>query len=87
MFELHLAGATIRIFLLLTVGEGRMAYERMAEVLRVTRLRGKDLATNLAFHYGLVHWFLGQCQRPPDAIHLPYLTSVGELAQEAVGLM
>ena len=82
-----LAGAyDSNIALLLTVGDGReAAYERMAEVLRVTRLRGKDLATNLAFHYGLVHWFLGRNvnARPTTQFIVPYLTSVGELAQEA----
>ena len=61
-----LAGAyDSNIALLLTVGDGReAAYERMAEVLRVTRLRGKDLATNLAFHYGLVHWFWATMSTP-----------------------
>ena len=60
--EYTLAGAyDSNIALLLTVGDSReSAYEQMAEVLRASRLRGKDLATNLAFHYGLVHWFLGR---------------------------
>ena len=82
-----LAGAyDSNIALLLTVGDSReSAYEQMAEVLRVTRLRGKDLATNLAFHYGLVHWFLGRTvnARPTTQFIVPYLTAVGELALEA----
>ena len=82
-----LAGAyDSNIALLLTVGDSReAAYEQMAEVLRATRLRGKDLQTNLAFHYGLVHWFLGRTvnARPTTQFVVPYLTAVGELAQEA----
>jgi len=82
-----LAGAyDSNIALLLTVGDSReSAYEQMAEVLRATRLRGKDLATNLAFHYGLVHWFLGRTvnARPTTQFIVPYLTAVGELALEA----
>lgn len=82
-----LAGAyDSNIALLLTVGDSReSAYEHMAEVLRATRLRGKDLQTNLAFHYGLVHWFLGRTvnARPTTQFVVPYLTAVGELAQEA----
>lgn len=82
-----LAGAyDSNIALLLTVGDSReTAYEQMAEVLRATRLRGKDLQTNLAFHYGLVHWFLGRTvnARPTTQFVVPYLTAVGELAQEA----
>jgi biotin carboxyl carrier protein len=85
--EYTLAGAyDSNIALLLTVGDSReSAYERMAEVLRASRLRGKDLATNLAFHYGLVHWFLGRTvnARPTTQFIVPYLTAVGELAQEA----
>lgn len=82
-----LAGAyDSNIALLLTVGDSReTAYEHMAEVLRATRLRGKDLQTNLSFHYGLVHWFLGRTvnARPTTQFVVPYLTAVGELAQEA----
>jgi len=85
--EYTLAGAyDSNIALLLTVGDSReSAYEHMAEVLRTTRLRGKDLATNLAFHYGLVHWFLARTvnARPTTQFIVPYLTAVGELALEA----
>jgi acetyl/propionyl-CoA carboxylase alpha subunit len=85
--EYTLAGAyDSNIALLLTVGDSReSAYECMAEVLRASRLRGKDLATNLAFHYGLVHWFLARTvnARPTTQFIVPYLTAVGELAQEA----
>ena len=82
-----LAGAyDSNIALLLTVGETRLAtYEAMAETIRQTRMRGKDLATNLEFHYGLVNWFIGQNinARPTTRFIVPYLTAVGELKQRA----
>ncbi|MFC3679955.1 biotin/lipoyl-containing protein [Bacterioplanoides pacificum] len=83
----HLAGAyDSNIALLLTVGnERRDSYERLAEILRTTELRGKDLATNLEFHYGLVNWFLGNNinARPTTRFIVPYLTAVGLLKQQA----
>ncbi len=86
----HLAGAyDSNIALLLTVGDDRTStYDAMAEVLRVTELRGKDLATNLEFHYGLVNWFLGNNinARPTTRFIVPYLTAVGLLKQEANNL-
>jgi acetyl/propionyl-CoA carboxylase alpha subunit len=82
-----LAGAyDSNIALLLTVGESRLdTYEAMAETIRHTRMRGKDLATNLEFHYGLVNWFIGQNinARPTTRFIVPYLTAVGELKQRA----
>ena len=86
----HLAGAyDSNIALLLTVGtERRDSYERMAEILRSTKLHGKDLATNLEFHYGLVNWFLGNNinARPTTRYIVPYLTAVGLLKQKANNL-
>lgn len=83
----HLAGAyDSNIALLLTTGETRMnSYQRMAEILRRTELRGKDLATNLQFHYGLVNWFIGKGinARPTTRFIVPYLTAVGQLKQQA----
>ncbi|MEZ5501958.1 MAG: biotin carboxylase N-terminal domain-containing protein [Halioglobus sp.] len=82
-----LAGAyDSNIALLLTVGDTRLdAYQRMAETIRQTRMRGHDLATNLEFHYGLVNWFIGQNinARPTTRFIVPYLTAVGELKQQA----
>ncbi|MEH6583600.1 MAG: biotin/lipoyl-containing protein [Halioglobus sp.] len=82
-----LAGAyDSNIALLLTVGETRLdTYERMAETIRQTTMTGKDLATNLEFHYGLVNWFIGQNinARPTTRFIVPYLTAVGELKQRA----
>ena len=83
----HLAGAyDSNIALLLTTGETRLdSYKRMAEILRRTELRGKDLATNLEFHYGLVHWFIGNGinARPSTRFIVPYLTAVGLLKEQA----
>ncbi len=82
-----LAGAyDSNIALLLTVGDTRLeTYERMAETIRQTHMTGKDLATNLEFHYGLVNWFIGQNinARPTTRFIVPYLTAVGELKQRA----
>ena len=79
----HLAGAyDSNIALLLTAGSDREnTYRKMAEVLRRTDLRGRDLASNLDFHYGLVNWFLGQNvqARPTTRFVVPYLTAVGKL--------
>jgi acetyl/propionyl-CoA carboxylase alpha subunit len=83
----HLAGAyDSNIALLLTVGDTRLdSYQRLAEILRSTNLRGKDLATNLEFHYGLVNWFIGQNinARPSTRFIVPYLTAVGQLKYTA----
>jgi acetyl/propionyl-CoA carboxylase alpha subunit len=83
----RLAGAyDSNIALLLTVGNTRLdTYEKMAETIRQTRMTGKDLATNLEFHYGLVNWFIGQNinARPTTRFIVPYLTAVGELKQRA----
>jgi acetyl/propionyl-CoA carboxylase alpha subunit len=82
-----LAGAyDSNIALLLTIGETRQdTYQNMAEVIRRTTMRGRDLATNLEFHYGLVNWFIGNNinARPTTRFIVPYLTAVGELKQKA----
>ena len=86
----HLAGAyDSNIALLLTVGQNRLdSYQGLAEILRTTELTGKDLATNLEFHYGLVNWFLGNNinARPTTRFIVPYLTAVGLLKQKANNL-
>ena len=82
-----LAGAyDSNIALLLTTGANRQtSFEAMAEVIRKTRIEGTDLATNLNFHYGLVHWFLARDvhAKTTTAFIQPYLTAVGLLAQMA----
>lgn len=86
----HLAGAyDSNIALILTEGEDRLgSYERLAEIIRRTSMRGKDLATNLDFHYGLVNWFIGQNinARPTTRFIVPYLTAVGLLKQQAASI-
>jgi acetyl/propionyl-CoA carboxylase alpha subunit len=86
----HLAGAyDSNIALLLTVGQNRLdSYQGLAEVLRTTELTGKDLSTNLEFHYGLVNWFLGNNinARPTTGFIVPYITAVGLLKQKANNL-
>ncbi|MCH2159004.1 MAG: hypothetical protein MK096_09550 [Oleiphilaceae bacterium] len=83
----HLAGAyDSNVALLLTVGDARLdSYQKMSETLRVTKLEGKDLSTNLEFHYGLVNWFIGNNinARPTTRFIVPYLTAVGQLKQVA----
>lgn len=85
--QYRLAGAyDSNIALLLTVGDSRLStYEKMADVLRLTVLRGTDLQTNLEFHYGLVNWFIGNNinARPTTRFIVPYLTAVGQLKEQA----
>jgi acetyl/propionyl-CoA carboxylase alpha subunit len=86
----RLAGAyDSNIALLLATGaDRRKSYEKCAEILRSTTLRGQDLATNLEFHLGLVWWFLanGVWAKPTTKFVVPYLTLVGLLKQEAGAL-
>ncbi|PCJ41657.1 MAG: biotin carboxylase [Moraxellaceae bacterium] len=83
----HLAGAyDSNIALLLTTGDNRCdSYIKLSEVLRRTKLTGDNLATNLAFHYGLVHWFLAENvnAKSTTGFIMPYLTMVGLLKKEA----
>jgi len=79
----HLAGAyDSNIALLLTTGQDRVeSYARMADILRQTRLNGENLGTNLAFHYGMINWFIGNNvnARPATNFVSPYLAAVGKL--------
>ena len=81
----NLAGAyDSNVALVLTDGETRRDnYERMAEVLRRTELRGDDLHTNLPVHYGLVQWFLGKgvMAEPNTRFMQSFLAAVGALQQ------
>jgi biotin carboxyl carrier protein len=86
----RLAGAyDSNVALLLATGDDRQAsFDRVAEILRKTTLRGTDLATNREFLYGIVTWFRSRdvWAKPTTKFVLPYLTLVGELAQEAQGI-
>ena len=81
----NVAGAyDSNIALLLCAGSSRREnYERMAEILRRTELRGDDLQTNLEVHYGLIQWFLGRgvMAEPNTRFMSAYLGAVGALRQ------
>lgn len=83
----NVAGAyDSNIALLLTTGtDRRESFERLAKVIRSTTISGDSIATNLGFHCGLVHWFLGRNvnAKPTTRFVLPYLTLVGALKEEA----
>ncbi|MEO7434755.1 MAG: biotin/lipoyl-containing protein [Candidatus Binatia bacterium] len=83
----RLAGAyDSNVALLLATGSSRReSWERLVEIFRRTTLRGIDLATNLEFHYGILTWFLARdpWAKPTTKFVVPYLTLVGQLAQEA----
>lgn len=83
----RLAGAyDSNIALLVTSGDDRRSsFERLREIIRITRLRGEDLHTNLEFHYGLLNWLLAQGvdARATTRFVLPYLTQIGLLQSEA----
>jgi acetyl/propionyl-CoA carboxylase alpha subunit len=80
-----LAGAyDSNIALVLTDGASRRDnYERMAEILRRSELRGDDLQTNTPVHYGMVNWFLGRgvMAEPDTRFMQSYLAAVGALQQ------
>ncbi len=88
--QYRLAGAyDSNVALLVTYGDDRAhSYERLREILRRMKLRGVDLQTNNAFHYGLIHWFESQgvWARPTTRFVVPYLTQVGLLAEAAAGI-
>jgi acetyl/propionyl-CoA carboxylase alpha subunit len=83
----RLAGAyDSNVALLLATGKDRHdSWTHLVEAFRRTTIRGMDLATNLEFHYGLLMWFLARdpWAKPTTKFVVPYLTLVGELAQEA----
>jgi acetyl/propionyl-CoA carboxylase alpha subunit len=86
----NVAGAyDSNVALLLCDGATRREnYERMAEILRRTELRGDDLHTNLEVHYGLIQWFLGRgvMAEPSTRFMTSYLGAVGALAQAMEGV-
>jgi len=86
----RLAGAyDSNIALLLATGDDRAtSFAQLSEILRRTKLRGIDLATNLEFLFGIVTWFKARDEwaKPTTKFVVPYLTAVGELAQEAQSL-
>lgn len=83
----RLAGAyDSNIALLLATGGSRdESWNNLLEVLRRTTIRGIDLSTNHEFLYGIMHWFAARdpWAKPTTKFVVPYLTLVGQLAQEA----
>lgn len=83
----RLAGAyDSNVALLLATGDTREeSWARLTEVLRRTRIRGIELATNREFHLGLMTWFLHRdpWAKPTTRFVVPYLTLVGLIEQEA----
>jgi biotin carboxyl carrier protein len=83
----RLAGAyDSNVALLLATGADRAeSFTRVGEILRRTTLRGIELATNREFLFGMVTWFASRdvWAKPTTRFVVPYLTLVGELAQEA----
>ncbi len=72
--------------LVVTHGSDRAdAFRRLAELLRVTEVRGEDVQTNLEFHYGLLHWMLGNepLVKPSTRFVRGYLAAVGQLKRLA----
>ena len=61
----------------------RESLEKLAEVLRTMEVRGVDLQLNTNFHYGLIHWILGQdaMLRPNTRFVQSYLALAGELSK------
>jgi len=83
----RLAGAyDSNVALIVTHGADRAdSFRRLAEMLRVTGLRGEDVQTNLGFHYGLLHWMLGTepLVKPSTRFVRGYLAAVGHLKRVA----
>jgi biotin carboxyl carrier protein len=74
------------VALLLSTGGSRSeSWSNLLEVLRRTKIRGIDLATNLEFLYGIAHWFEARdpWAKPTTKFVVPYLTLVGQLAEQA----
>ena len=81
--QYRLAGAyDSNIALLVTsAGTREKAMHQLWEILRVTKLRGRDLSTNLEFHYGLTNWLRlnGVYAQATTAFVKPYLAAVAEM--------
>ncbi len=77
----NLAGAyDSNIALVLTHGNDRRDnLVRMGHILRRTELRGEDLETNMALHYGLCNWLIGHgaMTKPDTRFMVSYLAAVG----------
>jgi len=81
----HLAGAyDSNAALLVSYGDNReQNLRRLAEILRRMEVRGDDVMTNRAFHYGLLEWMLGHepMVKPSTQFVRTYLAAVGALRE------
>jgi biotin carboxyl carrier protein len=79
----HLAGAyDSNIALVIAYGVNRRDnLEKLADILRMTELRGVNLETNLLVHYGLTSWILGKDAmfKPSTQFMTSYLAGIGSL--------
>ena len=79
----HLAGAyDSNAALVVSHGESREeSFRSLAEILRRMEVRGDDVMTNRAFHYGLLNWMLGHepMVKPSTQFVRVYLAAVGAL--------
>ena len=86
----NLAGAyDSNVSLSVTWGESRQeSFERLAEVLRTTEVRGTDLHLNMDFHYGLLYWLMGNdaMAKPNTRFVQAYLALAGKMKHEANSL-
>ncbi|MBC8258636.1 MAG: biotin carboxylase [SAR324 cluster bacterium] len=79
----NLAGAyDSNVALSITNGISRAeSFEKLAEILRCMEVRGHDLHLNVDFHYGLLHWLLGNdpLLKPNTSFVSSYLALAGKL--------
>ena len=79
----NLAGAyDSNVALSITHGVSRReSFEKLTEILRCMEVRGHDLHLNVDFHYGLLHWFLGNepMLKPNTSFVSSYLALAGKL--------
>ncbi len=79
----NLAGAyDSNVALVITFGKNRKDnLEKLANILRVTELRGQNLETNLLVHYGLISWILGKDPmfKPATSFMISYLAGIGSM--------
>ncbi|MEC8940376.1 MAG: biotin/lipoyl-containing protein, partial [SAR324 cluster bacterium] len=59
----------------------RESFEKLAEILRCMEVRGHDLHLNVDFHYGLLHWLLGNdpMLKPNTRFVSAYLALAGKI--------
>ena len=79
----NLAGAyDSNVALSITNGVSRReSFEKLTEILRCMEVRGHDLHLNVDFHYGLLHWFLGNdpMLKPNTSFVTSYIALAGKL--------